>query len=1171
MNEDNNSQVDYDLSGWSSDNKQEQPQKDNTYDLSGWSSDSQQQQPKQEPQHGLTLPKGYSDPLNKLTSALETVPSRALHDVAQTGIDIGQAAYHWFTGKPIERYTLDKWDKFDHEDVGVQKGTVNDQIADMGTWFTGFGAAGKALTAIKSGQELSKAAQFLHGIVSGAAADFTMGDPWHEKLADVAYALTKNNQEPNAFTETFKALKTDKNDSAFDERLKNVADGAVFGGITEGAMKVFGSLFKGAAKVARTGRTSQAAAMVDDAVDHMNNVQDKLQNAVTDAGTLKPEVAQDIADKAEAYKATARIASNDPVYDDVVVPFDRSVDVHAEKPEEPKVENPVGDDLESKVTAPKATRKKAEDGDRQELKDSVYNANNDPRLKDYTDVIKNTISDNHAVITKRSMTTAFNRLVKKVGGEDEVYDLMRSIGKSKRFGAEDGAFAQHAYNRALSKVGDLVQQGVTGEEFDKAMQNATDMAEVRRQIGEHFGQIGVHMRYANDMIDGIQWDKMGENLKAMGVSEDEVAKMRPDFNKISKQVDKRKERMVSNLKRNAYTPEQIEAYMKAREPELKDYAAELLKKSKLGRPMGWVSKAKLMQSELMLMNPITWKTSIVSGLFQSYYRPMLSIGAGMLRRDMRQVRQGAYLLSAFSRELFNGDVWKATLKAFKDRKGSIVEMAKAGGDEQGATTLANEVSGGDALPWYCFNLRAMTAQDELFKQANYRAAAEARYRAMNHDTLKLMDVEERTKAIKQAVDDLIEDGQGVDEQLRQYTMETTFSENREGDTLAKIESLIRQFPKVGMIVMPFVHTPFNIMRFTLRQTPLGYYSKGVQDILREGTPEQKAELKVAWTLWSGVSLWLTGKTLNGEATGGYSSDPKVRQAQMDSGVPRYAVKFGDTWVSYEKADFGTPFKILANVCDAVTGGNKNDEDTSQIVMESAFAGVKGILDNSMLTGISQFMGAMGQDGLNNQAATYFASLITRPIPPAYTKVAQWIDGQGDIQEALNFQEKVLRKVAPWTLSDRRDWLTGAVSNFPPDVMGFKYQHQADLDLVHQRVQAVGGVNAISTTLSDGIQLNGEQKSYLTKVMTQDIKNSYGQTLYQAVKELTDSPQWHMYPTDRHGLGGTNWQQQQVQRLVNLYKTQAEVRLLKKYPELQQEQEQRAQQLAALMQPQQEQQ
>ena len=61
---------------------------------------------------------------------------------------------------------------------------------------------------------------------------------------------------------------------------------------------------------------------------------------------------------------------------------------------------------------------------------------------------------------------------------------------------------------------------------------------------------------------------------------------------------------------------------------------------------------------------------------------------------------------------------------------------------------------------------------------------------------------------------------------------------------------------IGRLVLPFVRTPTNILRYTLERTPLGVMSQDIRNMLKAGGPQ--ASMAMARMQLGGAMLSLSG-------------------------------------------------------------------------------------------------------------------------------------------------------------------------------------------------------------------------------------------------------------------------------------------------------------------------
>lgn len=156
------------------------------------------------------------------------------------------------------------WDPlFGEGKYGVEK-----FVAGTAEFFTGFGPAFKALSYSKKAAKLfskaGKLAGFVKGATAGAIADFAVWDGHEERLSNL---IESNPDLANPITAF---LSADPEDGKAEARLKNSLEGLLLGGVSEsalkGAQKAIGGLVKGV-KAIKKGRLAKEAGATPDELD----------------------------------------------------------------------------------------------------------------------------------------------------------------------------------------------------------------------------------------------------------------------------------------------------------------------------------------------------------------------------------------------------------------------------------------------------------------------------------------------------------------------------------------------------------------------------------------------------------------------------------------------------------------------------------------------------------------------------------------------------------------------------------------------------------------------------------------------------------------------------------------------------------------------------------------
>jgi hypothetical protein len=151
-------------------------------------------------------------------------------------------------------------------------------------------------------------------------------------------------------------------------------------------------------------------------------------------------------------------------------------------------------------------------------------------------------------------------------------------------------------------------------------------------------------------------------------------------------------------------------------------------------------------------------------------------------------------------------------------------------------------------------------------------------------------------AFKERVQGLIENPRPeIMELAEQRAREMVFRE--ELPEFMKMISQAQQNSLAIRILLPFLKTPYNIVRYEIETTPLiGLAVKGVRDDLAAGGIRAAR----VWTRWANTSMQMAmagGLSEMDRLTGYGPEDPTLRRIWLQNHRP-YSIKIGNQWVSY---------------------------------------------------------------------------------------------------------------------------------------------------------------------------------------------------------------------------------------------------------------------------------
>ena len=432
--------------------------------------------------------------------------------------------------------------------------------------------------------------------------------------------------------------------------------------------------------------------------------------------------------------------------------------------------------------------------------------------------------------------------------------------------------------------------------------------------------------------------------------------------------------------------------------------------------------------------------------------------------------------------------------------------------------------------------RALITGDEFFKAVNRNAEIsvlsfrkaddEALAAGLEYGTKKYEDfVQKRMKAL---MDDSAQtvpaskEGREIAAQAIEKARRTTFQEAPISSFGSKAEQLVNSNQWFKLIFAPFFRTPMNILRQGIfDRTPLGYLFKQNQQILREGSPREVAELHAR--MYTGLGAM---GAFYGMFGGPDEDDRKVQivgtvprgTSAKSAGVKDYSIRFGDgEWHQFNRLE---PLGMwLGMMADMKTHEAYNREDENIFV---AFGqGAMGAFMNNVgsktfMKSITDFQDML--EGINTaRPATierawdrFAAGELGKLIPQFFKGTAAALDGEDDTTFARQTWD-VLDTMAA------RSSMFHETQPYSHDLLGNKIEKDAGLsmlinpfaqsrdhldDPVYKAMWDVGlDIQPMAKTLGAGaFQLTSDEHAELTGTVA-DVG------LYEALHGLVTSSAW----------------------------------------------------------------
>lgn len=464
------------------------------------------------------------------------------------------------------------------------------------------------------------------------------------------------------------------------------------------------------------------------------------------------------------------------------------------------------------------------------------------------------------------------------------------------------------------------------------------------------------------------------------------------------------------------------------------------------------------------------------------------------------------------------------------------------------------------------NLHFMGATDKFFQALNFRMSLNAQaYRAAMAEGLEAGSEEFLTHVAKTLDMPPME----ITEKAMNAARESTFQQSLDqGGWLDKLGTGINiartQLPLLNIIV-PFVKTPTNIMKYVGSRTPflsatplLARQNAAIRATLKEGGSEAD-KILAHWAFGSLLLASATTLAYQGYLIGGKDGFRDKNQ-EIQNGQ-NYALKFGDTTIKIDGLDpIGMFFGMAADAVAAARRGNY--DSIPEMLAVGLLASTKYMAEKSYTMSLFEFGGLMGDihklslEKGEKKFMGYVAQVSTSFMP--FGGASQWAAKQIDptTKSYWDWKDRWLAKIplASEAVPSKRNVLTGEVITsegaLGPDALSPLTSKTLDESPSVKEIVRLGiNVDYPDKNLDHRIGLTPKQYDRLQVLATQEVK-LMGMTLKEHLDKLVTSPRWEQYPDGQEGYERlNNTKQSRIKGLIDSYRARAEQMLIQEDPEL----------------------
>jgi hypothetical protein len=245
--------------------------------------------------------------------------------------------------------------------------------------------------------------------------------------------------------------------------------------------------------------------------------------------------------------------------------------------------------------------------------------------------------------------------------------------------------------------------------------------------------------------------------------------------------------------------------------------------------------------------------------------------------------------------------------------------------------------------------RALGAEDAFFATLNYEGELRTLARQQTLAEKKIGQLPAGAK-LSQRIEQLVQDPtSAMIESAGEHARTQTFN-NQAGAFAQAIMSAKAKQPWLNLIV-PFVRTPANIVKFGLKRTPAAPLFQDVRADLKAGGAKQ--ERAIARMLWGSSVMVAAGIAANaGYLTGAGPDDKEERAALLATGWRPYSVKVGDTYHEYNRLD---PFSQWLGLAADMATMDYQHKDAGDIAANVLGSVVNNTVNKTYMQGLSNFV------------------------------------------------------------------------------------------------------------------------------------------------------------------------------------------------------------------------
>lgn len=462
--------------------------------------------------------------------------------------------------------------------------------------------------------------------------------------------------------------------------------------------------------------------------------------------------------------------------------------------------------------------------------------------------------------------------------------------------------------------------------------------------------------------------------------------------------------------------------------------------------------------------------------------------------------------------------------------------------------------------------RSLAAADEFFKTIGYRMELNAL--AVRQAAQEAHGGLIPPEGLKARIAEIIENPPAsvrlgaIDQAAYQ-----TFTK-KPGELAQLIQKAKGKYPGLN-VILPFVRTPANIMNYTFERTPLAPLFKSFRADMAAGGARRDLAL-ARMSTGTAIMMTVADMAMSDNITGKGPSNSAERQALVRTGWQPYSVKVGERYYAYNRMDpIGMTMGLSADMVDILANdefGVEKQKEAEQVAIAVAMSIANNVMSKTYMSGVSDMVQAMADP--ERFGESFFQRLAGSVVPTGVAEIARGVDPY--MRETSNMVEAMMKRTPG--LSDelpvRRDlWgepvgyqsglgvmydafspsYSKAVKPSPIDEEILK--HEMNITMPAKKM----GFDGISVDLE---KYKGAYSRFL-ELAGKEVKHpAWGLTSKELLNEIVTGNHTLSQVYDMKSDGPDGGKYHFVRDILEQYREYAKTELLKEYPQIKDEADER---------------